>query len=77
MSKRKAEGQEQKATRLRGVEVETGDLLENAKDKLIFLADCVSSGSFELTDKGRDGFYWMLRDIAQDIENAITKTVTA
>jgi len=74
MGKKKAQGQ---ATRFRGVEVETGDLLQNAKNKLIFLADCVSSGSFELTDEGRDGFYWTLHDIAQDIENAISEPVTA
>lgn len=77
MCKKKAEGQEQKATRGRGVEVETGDLLQNAKNKLIFLADCVSSGSFELTDEGRDGFYWTLHDIAQDIESAISEPVPA
>lgn len=68
--------EEKKATRFKGVEAETGDLLENAKSKLIFLADCVSSGSFELTDEGRDGFYWTLRDIAQDIENAISESAT-
>ncbi len=74
--KREEKEQEKRATRFKGVEVGTGDLLENVRSKLIFLADCVSSGSFELTDDGRDGLYWTLHDIAKDIENAISEPVT-
>lgn len=53
-----------------GLEEEREELLLNARDKVMFLADMISTGTSELTREGRDGFFWILKGIAEDIERA-------
>lgn len=65
-------GVEKQATKLfEGVDIDTGERIQKNIDKIQFLADCFASGKMDLTAEGRTGCYWMLHDIAKDLEQII------
>lgn len=51
--------------------VDTQDEIHGIIERVRFLADCFSSGKLELTTGGRAGAYWILTDIAGQLEAAI------
>ncbi|OPY68303.1 MAG: hypothetical protein A4E63_02019 [Syntrophorhabdus sp. PtaU1.Bin050] len=70
-------GKEQQATQgqtgrfKQGIGGTIGQALMDVKAKIMFVADCVASGDLEFTEDGWYGFYMTLRDIAQEIDNAV------
>jgi hypothetical protein len=78
MGKKKAEGQEKEATqatageqdkKTSSMDMKTRERLTTIHDKVMFCADMVATARLtDLTDDGKEGFFWILNDIAQDIE---------
>ena len=57
--------------RFDGIDADTGERIMNNIAKIRFVADAFSTGKLELTNDGREGVYWILADIANDLEKAV------